>query len=114
MKYALLIYGAESQWNALSEAEQMAIFEKHGAYTEALMSSGVLVAGEPLDVAATAKRVTDDGVQDGPYADTKEQLGGFYVIEADSIDTALDWAGKCPRLPGDQIEVRPVPDYGDA
>lgn len=113
MKYALLIYGAESNWNALSEAEQMAIFEKHGAYTEALMSSRVLVAGEPLDVAATAKRVTDDGVQDGPYADTKEQLGGFYVIETDSMDVALDWAAKCPRLPGDQVEVRPVPAYGE-
>lgn len=113
MKYALLIYGAESQWNALSEAEQMAMFEKHGAYSEALVAAGVMVGGEPLDAAATAKRVTDNGVQDGPYADTKEQLGGFYVIEADSLDAALDWAGKCPRLPGDQIEVRPVPAYGE-
>ena len=113
MKYALLIYGAESQWTALSETEQMAMFEKHGAYSEALDKAGVMVAGEPLDVAATARRITDDGVQDGPYADTKEQLGGFYVIEADSLDAALDWAKQCPRLPGDQIEVRPVPDYGD-
>ncbi|WP_430430980.1 YciI family protein [Oceanicaulis sp.] len=114
MKYTLLIYGAESQWNALSEAEQMAMFEQHGAYSEALVQAGLMVAGEPLDVAATAKRVTDDGVQDGPYADTKEQLGGFYVIEADNMKTALDWAAKCPRLPGDLIEVRPVPAYGDA
>ncbi|WP_375547898.1 YciI family protein [Oceanicaulis alexandrii] len=114
MKFTLLIYGAESQWNALSEAEQMAMFEQHGAYSEALVQAGLMVAGEPLDVAAAAKRVTDDGVQDGPYADTKEQLGGFYVIEADSMKTALDWAAKCPRLPGDQIEVRPVPAYGDA
>lgn len=114
MKYALLIYGAERQWEALTEAEQMAMFGKHGAYTEALEKAGLLVAGEPLDTVATAKRITDDGVQDGPYADTKEQLGGFYVIEADSLETALDWAAKCPRLPGDQIEVRPVPAYGDA
>lgn len=114
MKFTLLIYGAESQWNALSEAEQMAMFEQHGAYSEALVEAGLMVAGEPLDVSATAKRVTDDGVQDGPYADTKEQLGGFYVIEADSMQTALDWAAKCPRLPGDLIEVRPVPAYGDA
>ncbi|MAP49543.1 MAG: hypothetical protein CMH90_08705 [Oceanicaulis sp.] len=114
MKYALLIYGAESQWNTLSEAEQMAMFEKHGAYSEALVQAGLMVSGEPLDVAETAKRITDDGVQDGPYADTKEQLGGFYVIEAGTLQTALDWAAKCPRLPGDQIEVRPVPAYGDA
>lgn len=114
MKFTLLIYGAESQWNALSEAEKMAMFEQHGAYSEALVQAGHMVSGEPLDLAATAKRVTDDGVQDGPYADTKEQLGGFYVIEADSMKTALDWAAKCPRLPGDLIEVRPVPAYGDA
>lgn len=112
MKYTLLIYGAESQWDALSEDEQMALIGQHGAYTEALSSQGHLVAGEALAPAMTSKHITDSGVQDGPYADTKEQLGGFYIIEVNSEAEALAWAEKCPRLPGDQIEVRPVPDYG--
>lgn len=112
MKYTLLIYGAESQWDALSEDEQMALIGQHGAYTQALTDKGHLVAGEALAPAMTSKRITDAGVQDGPYADTKEQLGGFYIIDVASEAEALGWAEQCPRLPGDQIEVRPVPDYG--
>ncbi len=113
MKFALFIYGAEAQWDVLNEADQAAFIGKHGAYTEALMAAKALIAGEPLAPAATAKRVTDAGVVDGPYADTKEQLGGFYIIEAADEAVALDWAAQCPRLPGDLIEVRPVPDFGD-
>jgi len=111
MKYTLLIYGAEAQWDALSEAEQMDVIARHGAYTQALTAENKLIAGEALTPAMTARRITDTGVQDGPYADTKEQLGGFYVIDADSLEEALEWASQCPRLPGDQIEVRAVPDY---
>jgi hypothetical protein len=81
------------------------------AYGAALREAGVLVAGaglQPIDTATTLR--TKDGrrdVQDGPYADTKEQLGGFYVIEVPSLDVALEWAAKCPALPNGAVEVRP-------
>lgn len=114
MKFALLIYGAESNWDALDDAAQAAFIGKHGAYTEALAAAKALAAGEGLAPSATAKRVTDAGVVDGPYADTKEQLGGFYVIDVPDEAAALDWAARCPRLPGDLIEVRAVPDFDDA
>ena len=114
MKFALLIYGAEAQWDALDEAGQAAVIGEHGAYTQALTAAKALIAGEPLAPSATARRVTDTGVVDGPYADTKEQLGGFYVIEVADEAAALDWAARCPRLPGDQIEVRQAPDFADA
>ena len=111
MKYAVLIYGEEAQWDKLDEAAQGALIAKHGAYTEALSAANALVAGEALAPSVTAKRVTDGGVVDGPYAETKEQLGGFYIIEVVDEASALDWAARCPRLPGDIIEVRAVPDF---
>lgn len=112
MKFTLLLHDDEHDWLAMSEAEQGAVIGEHMAYVDALMKAGALVSGEPLDPAGTAKIVRGGAVQDGPYADTKEQLAGFYVIEAVDLDAALNWAKKCPIGPKGAVEVRPVPDYG--
>lgn len=114
MKYALFLYDNED-FQTLPEAEQMEIVSQYAAYSELLEKAGAFVFGEPLDHSTTGKTLKADGaVQDGPYADTKEQLGGFYIIEAETIDAAMDWARKCPsHQHGGQIEVRPVPDYMD-
>lgn len=83
-----------------------------GAYTKALIDAGVLVGGEALHPSGTATtlRVTDGvpDIQDGPYADTKEQLGGFYVIDVPDLDAALIWAARNPAAASGAVEVRPV------
>lgn len=112
MKFMLILHDDEAAWLSLSEAEQGAVVGEHMAYVDALVKAGALVSGEPLAEAASAKILRGGVVQDGPYADTKEQIGGFYVIEADGMDAALEWARRCPNTPQGAIEVRPVPDYG--
>ena len=112
MKFVLLLHDDEAAWLGQSEAEQGAVFEDHMAYTQALTEAGALVGGEPLDPAASGKVLRGGAVQDGPYADTKEQLGGFYIIEAADLDAAVEWARRCPTSPSGAVEVRPVPDYG--
>lgn len=116
MQFALLIYETAEDFTRRRGPDAAAYWSSWSAYSGALKAR--TTGGSCLKTPDTGVvlRQTQSGrqVQDGPYADTKEQLGGFYVIETDSLETALDWAGKCPRLPGDQIEVRPVPDYGDA
>lgn len=83
-----------------------------GAYTRALMEAGVLRGGNALAAphAATTLRLRDGGrdLQDGPYADTKEQLGGYYVVEVADLDAALEWASKSPAAAGGAVEVRPI------
>ncbi|WP_299790627.1 YciI family protein [uncultured Marivita sp.] len=83
-----------------------------GAYTKALIDAGVMVSGEALHPAHTATTIRmKDGareVQDGPYADTKEQFGGFYVIDVPDLDTALEWAARNPAATTGTVEVRPV------
>lgn len=112
MKFALFLHDDESAWLSLSEAEQGEVVAEHMAYSEALVAAGAMVSGEPLDAAASGRIVRAGGVQDGPYADTKEQLGGFYVIDVADMDAAVAWAQRCPISPGGAVEVRPVPDYG--
>lgn len=114
MKYVLFLYDTED-FETLPEAEQMEIVGQYAAYSEMLQKAGAFVFGEPLEHSAAARTLKADGtIQDGPYADTHEQLGGFYVIEADSLEVALDWARKCPsHAHGGYIEVRPVPTYMD-
>lgn len=112
MQYMLLIYGEEATWANMAPekiSEEMAAFF---AYTEALAKADKLVAGDELQPVATAKTVSLLGgkhsVVDGPFAETKETLGGYYLIKADSIDDALAWAAKCPGAKYGRIEVRPV------
>ena len=82
------------------------------AYADALMKAGVLTGGAQLQLPETATTLRMRGgkrvVQDGPFADTKEQLGGFFIINVPNLDTALDWAARCPIAPGGVIEVRPA------
>ncbi|MEL6258823.1 MAG: YciI family protein, partial [Pseudomonadota bacterium] len=84
---------------------------EHQSFADALKAAGALVSGEALSDSREARTLRIGGdVQDGPYADTKEQLGGFYVIEAPDIESALDWARKCPVAKSGSIEVRPILD----
>jgi hypothetical protein len=86
------------------------------AYTQALRQAGVMVSGNPLEPSrggATVRlRNGKRQVEDGPYADTKEQLGGYYIIEVANLDAALDWAARCPAAADGAVEVRPVVDMG--
>jgi hypothetical protein len=108
--YALLVYDDEAAWDALAPAEQSRILDLYWALDGEMKEAGVLRAGEALHPIATAKSVRRDGgaplVTDGPFAETKEQLGGFYVIEVESEAEALEWAQRVPAL--GTVEVRPV------
>lgn len=120
MKYALLIYGEESKEPAMGTPEQEAIFAGYMAFSEEAGAAGKIVAGEPLEATSTSTCVqVVDGqtiTTDGPYAETKEQLGGFYILDCADLDEALAWATKIPHasIGFGRIEVRPVPDYGQA
>ena len=118
MQYMLLIYDDEQLWQGMDEAERGKVFQAYGAVTEEMRSSGAFVEGAPLQPTSTATTVRERNgerlVTDGPFAETKEQLGGYYLIEADSIDEALDWAAKLPSARLGSIEVRPVVDMAGA
>ena len=112
MQYLLLIYDEEKNWETMSEAERNGLFGEYGAYTGELQASGQMLGGNALLPTSTATTVrVRDGEQvvtDGPFAETKEQLGGYYLIEAESVDGALEWAAKIPGARWGSIEVRPI------
>ena len=112
MQYLLLLYANESGWQNLTRAQQEQGMAAYMAYTQALKKEGVLVGSNRLQPvsAATTVRVADGKSQvlDGPYADSKEQLGGYYLIEAPDLDAALAWAARCPGASHGTVEVRPV------
>lgn len=112
MQYMLLIYGEESMWASLSPDQISTEMGAYMAYTQDLAKAGVLVAGDELQPVATAKTVSLLGgkqkVVDGPFAETKEALGGYYLIKAETIEEALAWAAKCPGAKYGRVEVRPV------
>ncbi len=112
MKYALLIYADEQSWASMSEEEMHQVYEGHRAYGEAMTEAGVLRGGEELQptTAATTLRFANGktSLVDGPFAETREQLGGFYLIEVDHLDQALDWARKMPCMRDGCVEVRPL------
>ena len=118
MRYMLLIYGGESGMANATEAEQQAEMAKWSEYTEGMRSSGVFLAGDPLQPTGTATTVRDNGgeplVTDGPFAETKEQLGGYYIIEVADVDEAITWAHKCPGVRYGSIELRPIMEFPDA
>ncbi|MFK8031082.1 MAG: YciI family protein [Gammaproteobacteria bacterium] len=113
MKFALLIYDDESFFD-LTEAEVESVMLAHKAFTDALAEAGAIQGGEPLVHSSEAATLFADGkVQDGPFADSKEQLGGFYIIDVASQEEALKWAAKIPHASErGAVEVRAVPDYG--
>lgn len=106
MKYIFLIYRDESAGGG----EAMAA--PYIAYSQALVNAGVMVGGDRLQAATMAStvRVTNGGtkVLDGPYADTKEQLGGYYIVDVPDLDAALKWAARCPGASQGSVEVRPI------
>ena len=115
MQYMLLIYGDPGVWESRSEAEESALVEEYGRLGRDLRAQNKLRIGEELQPVATATTVRVRGgdavVSDGPFADTKEVLGGFYLIDADSLDEAIEWAGRIPDAKYGTIEVRPVVDH---
>jgi hypothetical protein len=112
MKYLLLIYGNEAAQPAANKADADRTIAAYGAYTEALQKAGVLAGANRLQAStsATTVRVTDGktNVLDGPYAETKEQLAGYYMIDVPDLDAALSWAGRCPGASHGVVEVRPI------
>jgi hypothetical protein len=115
LKYLALIYGDESVWDSFSEEESAAVYERYGAFGDEGRAAGVVLGGAELASThdATTVRVRDGEtlVTDGPYAETKEQLGGFYLLECKDLDEAIEWAAKIPGAKVGTIEVRPVLDY---
>src|SRR3954462_7528450 len=115
MKYLLTIYGDESRWQDMREDEGKAIMEAYGAFGGEAEKAGALLGGEGLQPTATATTVrVQDGERlttDGPFAETKEQLGGFYLLECKDLDEAIDWAGKIPGAQHGSVGVRPEMDY---
>jgi hypothetical protein len=112
MQYLLLIYGNEAGMQAASKADVEKMVTAYGAYTEAIKKAGVLAGSNRLrpTTSASTVRVTDgkSKVLDGPYAETKEQLAGYYLIDVPDLDAALSWAARCPGASFGAIEVRPV------
>ena len=112
MKYLLLIYENEKSLAGLSEAEQGKIFQEYMDYTARIRKNGNYVAGEALQPVATATTVrVKNGktlTTDGPFAETREQLGGFYMVEAKNLDEAIALASGIPAARTGSIEVRPI------
>lgn len=112
MKYMILIYSDEASWADVSPQRMGEVMGAYTAYTDKLKASGVWRAGDELDVVAKAKSVRGAGgaqVSDGPFVETKESLGGYYLIECDSDEEALGWAKQAPTmLHGGGVELRPL------
>jgi hypothetical protein len=118
MQYLLLIYDAEASWEGLSPADQGKVYEEYGRFTNDIKEKGKFVAGQQLKPVATATTVrVRDGKRvatDGPFAETKEQLGGFYLVNANDLDEAIALAGRIPSARMGSIEVRPIQVHGAA
>ncbi len=111
MRYTLFLYNDESAFADMTDADMGAALQAYGSYIDQLREAGVFVDTDYLAPSGSATMLTmrtgARQVQDGPYADTKEQLGGYFVIDAPDLDAAMDWAAKCPSARYGQIEIRP-------
>jgi hypothetical protein len=118
MKYVCLIYDEQGKWEQMSKSETDAMMGEYVAFTESIRTSGNYVAGEALQPVQTATTLRRRGGKlsstDGPFAETKEQLGGFYLIEAKDLDEAIQIASRIPSVKIGSIEVRPVVDFSKA
>jgi hypothetical protein len=112
MQYLLMLFIDEAAWPKLTPAERERGLAAYQAYSEALKNAGVFKGSNRLQGtrSATTVRVTDGKTEviDGPYVDSKEQLGGYFLIEAPDLDAAISWAARCPGASHGTIEVRPV------
>jgi hypothetical protein len=112
MNYTMLLYENAAGFALRSDPQKSkAYWAAWPAYSKALQDAGVMVGGSGLQLPETATTLRlqkgQRQVQDGPFADTKEQLGGYFIINVPDVDTALDWAARIPAAPGSVIEVRP-------
>ena len=117
MRYMLLIYGDEAAWGKRSEQENGAIFQQYVDFTEGIRRSGAFLASDPLQPTGAATTVRGKNGKavstDGPFAETKEQLGGYYIVEAANLDEALSIASRVPAVQaGGAVEVRPIREMG--
>jgi hypothetical protein len=112
MKYMLMILADETALQGVDAATAARMTAPYAAYTEALNKAGVLKSGERLrpTASSTTVRVSDGKTQvlNGPYAETKEQLGGYYLIDVPDLDAAISWAARCPGASHGTVEVRPI------
>ena len=112
MQYLMMLYVNEAGWTKLSKAEQEQGVAAYTAYTEALTKAGVLKGANRLQPSASATTVRNANgktqVLDGPYVDSKEQLGGYYLIDVPDLDAALSRAARCPAVGHGVVEVRPL------
>jgi hypothetical protein len=117
MRYLLLIYSEETT-GAPDPVEGEKVMQEYWAYSQAVQEAGVVQAGEALEPSNTATTVAvKDGeriMTDGPFAETREVLGGFYLIDVPDLDAALDWAARCPGAKYGKVEVRPVMEFDTA
>jgi len=118
MKYFLMAYVNEGAWPKMTKAEQEQGAAAYMAYGEALTKAGVLAGSNRLQPTATATTVRiangKSQVLDGPYADSKEQFGGYFIIDVPDLDAAIAWAARCPAAGHGVVEVRPVWDMAGA
>ena len=112
MEYLALIYTDQQAWEDATDEERTAGYEKYTEFASAARAAGVLVAGDELAStrSATTVRIRDGKqlVSDGPYAEVKESLGGYFILDCPSFDSALDWASRIPAADTGAVEVRPV------
>ncbi len=112
MQYLLMLYTDESGWGKMTPEQQQQGVAAYAAYTQALSAAGVLKGSNRLQpsASATTLRTTDGKTQvlDGPFADSKEQVAGYYLIDVPDLDSALSWAGRCPAVGHGVVEVRAV------
>jgi hypothetical protein len=115
MKYLLTIYADESRFGSMTPEQSAAMMEAYGKFGADAQAAGVLLGGEGLQPTATATTVrVRDGetlLTDGPFAETREQLGGYYLIDCSDLDEANRWAARIPDAATGGVEVRPVMDY---
>ena len=113
MEYMLMVYVNEAGWPQMTKAQQEQGMAAYMAYTEALAKAGVLKGNNRLgpSTAATTVRIADGKthVLDGPYTESKEQLGGYYLIDVPNLDAAISWAARCPGAGHGVVEVRAIP-----
>jgi hypothetical protein len=118
MKFLLTIYGEESGWGDASPEEIGQVMAAYEAFGRAAAEAGVLVGGEGLQPTSTATtvRVRDNETltTDGPFAETREQLGGYYLLDCSDLDDAIGWAARVPGAQNASVEVRPVMNYEGA
>ena len=115
MRYLLLIYGNEQAAMEATEEDMQAEMDAYNAFTKEVSDAGAMLGGEALQPSSTATTVRVRHGQttstDGPFAETKEQLGGYYMVNCDNLDEAIKWAAKIPGAKSGSIEIRPVWEF---